>query len=116
MHGETGLVYNDCDKANALADVFEKVHKLTVDLSDDLTEKIVHHHYREMSEIPIDSAELPHISSTEVYSALKQTKNKKASGFDGLQNLILKNLPKKALVQIIYIFNASINKSYFPDS
>lgn len=40
LHGETGLVYNDCDKANALADVFEKVHKLTVDLSDDLTEKL----------------------------------------------------------------------------
>ena len=39
---------------------------------------------------------------------------KKAPGVDGIQNLILKNLPRKAIVQFMYIINASIKKYHFP--
>lgn len=62
----------------------------------------------------IDKAEIPRITPREVLDAIKQTKPKKAPGLDGIQNIILKNLNKKAIVQIMYILNACINLSYFP--
>lgn len=33
---------------------------------------------------------------------------------DNIQNIILKNLPKKAIVQFMYIVNAALKISYFP--
>ena len=45
-----------------------------------------------------------------------KTKSKEAPGIDGIQNIVLKYLSKKANAQITYIFNACLKQGYFPSS
>jgi hypothetical protein len=40
----------------------------------------------------------------------------KAFGENNIQNLILKNLPRKAVIQLNYIINATIKLNYFPEN
>lgn len=51
----------------------------------------------------------------EVKNIIKNLKNKKAPGEDGISNLMLKNLPIQAIILITKIFNASLKFGYFPD-
>lgn len=53
-------------------------------------------------------------SPREIFKAIRSVKAKKAPGLDGIQNIVLKNPPKKAIIQLNYIFNASFNLGYFP--
>ena len=41
LHAQTGLVFSDEDKGNALTKNFERVHHLTAEMSDRKTEKLV---------------------------------------------------------------------------
>lgn len=52
----------------------------------------------------------------ELRKIIKQLPNNKAPGLDEIANITLKNLPKKAVVQIMYIINAVLKIQYFPDS
>lgn len=52
----------------------------------------------------------------EIRSSIKRLKNYKAPGPDQIPNVLLKNLPLKAIVFITYILNACLYLSYFPDS
>lgn len=109
------VLLDDRSKANALSDVFERVQYLTKSNTDRKTEYDVAQSHTGITKTALDKAEIPLITPREVADAIKQTKPKKTPGFDGLQNIVLKNLSKKSIVQLLYILNSCINLSYFPD-
>ena len=50
----------------------------------------------------------------EIITIIKTQTSKKAPGIDNIQNIILKNFTKKAIVQCMYIINAAIRLTHFP--
>ena len=54
------------------------------------------------------------IKPKEIYNIIKQLKPSKASGADKINNKIIKNLPKKAVIFLCIIFNCCIRQEYFP--
>lgn len=113
LHGPTGLVFGSEEKANVLAQNFEKVHHLTQDFGDEETETKINAEYEKMKTSAVSLDEIKYVSPREVKNAIRNTKSKKAPGQDGIQNIVLKNLPHKAIVYLTYIFNASFKLSYF---
>lgn len=114
LHSATGLIFTDKEKSEAIADNFEKVHKQTENLSNTRTEKIVTTKYREIKKEPMNKDTIKLTSPNEIRNIIKTTRNNKAPGPDKIQNIVLKNLPNKAIVQLTYIFNACLKLSYFP--
>lgn len=107
-------MFSDEDKANALADNFEKVHHLTRDYSDENTEREVDRVYSALEQTEIDVNEIDFTSPREIAAIIAKFKPKKAPGMDGIQNIVLKNLPRKAIVLLTNIFNACLRRGYFP--
>ena len=65
---------------------------------------------------PIPANKLPKLltSPTEIRNIIKTTPNNKVPGPDSIPNILLKNLPLKALTQLTYIINGVIKLQYFP--
>lgn len=116
LHGPNGLVSSNEEKAETIADIFERVHYLTQDFSDKTTERTVNREFTFIQHTQINTDNIKPVTAKEIKTLLKKLKPKKAPGLDGIQNIILKNLPKKAIAQLIYIFNACLKTSYFPDA
>lgn len=96
---------SDEDKAELLAQNFEEVYKIPdlllkkqKDIETKITNILDH-------KIIVSEKELHSLKTTpnEIKEALKRLANNKAPGSDGIQNIILKNLPRKAIVQFMYI-------------
>ena len=47
--------------------------------------------------------------------AIKALKNNKASGDDGISAIVLKNLPRKAIVYILKLISGMLITGHFPD-
>lgn len=62
----------------------------------------------------VNTNDIIYVTPREIIRAIKTTKNRKAPGPDKIQNIALKNLPQKAIVQLTNIFNACLKLSYFP--
>ena len=61
------------------------------------------------------SANIPLITPKEVADEIRTNLNsKKAPGFDLITGEVLKQLPKKGIVMLTYIFNAALRLRYFP--
>ena len=60
--------------------------------------------------------ELPqdYTNPSEIKSVIRKLPSKKAPGLDDIQYIILKHFTKKAVVQLMYIINATIRLSHFP--
>lgn len=95
LHGRNGLVFSSYDKANALAEHFESVHRLTEDFGDEETEVKVNNAYNELMNTPIYLNEILLTSPNEIARAVKKTKPRKAPGADGIQNIAKKTYQKK---------------------
>ncbi|CAG5092721.1 Protein of unknown function [Cotesia congregata] len=84
LHSTSGLVFSDEEKAESLAENFEKVHHLTEDDRDYETEKQVNKTYVEIMRENIDTDDIDLTSSKEIFKAIKKTKSKKAPGPDDI--------------------------------
>lgn len=107
-------ICNTQQKANLLAKTFSENHQLTQNLSDRQTENEIANTLENLQrEEPI------HLTITttpnQIRKLIRHTRPYKAPGKDKVQNKMLKNLPRKAIVQIYYIFKESLNRCYFPD-
>lgn len=114
LHGTQGLAITNKQKANALAENFEKVHHLTELMGSRQIRRVVNATFNNTKEQNINNDDIQQTTANEIKNAIKKTRPKKAPGPDGIQNIVLKQLPHKVLVQISNIFNASLRLSYYP--
>ena len=110
------FVYSDKDKANTLANHFEKVHSLNINLGIPYFTKKVLCATKQFS-LPVNS-KYPNCSLTtpkQVSMLISKLKNNKSPGDDGICPLLIKNLSKKAVIHFTLIINHIIMFSHFPD-
>lgn len=108
------VITDNTIKANAIADAFELSHQIgntcntTLDTHkiNELNETLL------QTELPPEDANLTTIS--EILGIIKKLKIKKAAGQDQINNRHIKNLPRKAITQLKYIFNYCLQTGYFP--
>ena len=116
LHGLSGLAISNEDKIAQITDNFENVHHLTANMGDYDNDRHFHIKYDEINKNTIDKDQIDLSTPREIKRAIQRTRPKKAPGLDNVQNILLRNLPKKAIVQINYILNACFLLSYFPTS
>ena len=116
LHGPNGLVYTNKEKADVLADNFEKVHSLTKDFGNKKISKNVKKRYKKIKDKKVNLGTIKLTSPKEIQNIIKKMRPRKAPGHDGMQNIVLKNLSNKALVQFTNIINACLKLNYFPDT
>lgn len=116
LHTRNGIVYDDTDKANAIADTYFDNHNLTDHYSDNNTINLVNRTYNQFNNTVTSINESHLTSPSEIKKIINRIKAKKAPGHDKINNLTLKNLPRKAIIQLYYIFNSCIKLNYFPNT
>lgn len=104
----------DQQKANILSETFQKAHILnqTNNNFHNRVEKTVSGH---KSHSVTDCNKLL-TNPTEIKSFINNLANKKSPGVDGIDDKLLKNLSKKAVVQLMYIINSIIKHQHWPMS
>ncbi|KAM0734035.1 putative RNA-directed DNA polymerase from transposon X-element [Formica fusca] len=108
--------FSDDDKAEMIATQYEKVHSIDLNNNNEQQKaviKIVEDLIRNKVE-NIEDYKQEIISPKEINNIIKKLPSLKAPGKDGIQNIVLKNISRKALVQLMYITNAIIKLGYFP--
>lgn len=112
------ILVKNHDKAEAFANHYEKVHylrdKLGLDDHNKLVNSLVLNYHNINHTLNLDT--IKYDSPAEISKAIKHFKPKKAPGLDGIQNILLKNLPIKAIVYLTNIFNCALKNSYFPEN
>lgn len=116
LHSKNGIVFEDSEKAESLADTYEEIHRQTENLSNNKTEKMVKNTIRNMLSQTISTPIEELTTPKEIFNTIKYTTSKKAPGEDSIQNIILKNLPKKAIIKLCHIYNACLTSQIFPNS
>lgn len=116
LHSSNGIVYDEHSKADAIAEQYLNNHLLTDHMSDDTTTSKVSRAIKNLNN-PIPPIPDHHLTSfQEIISIINSFGNRKAPGYDGITNLALKHLPRKAIVQILYIINSCLRNNHFPDT
>lgn len=108
--------FTDREKADLLVNHFEKVHRIE---ESSLTEqKKIESIIRQKlaNTVKIPSQDLKWLLTTpgEVLAEIKKLSVNKAPGSDEIHNILIKNLPLKAIVQFMYIINAIIKLCHWP--
>lgn len=107
--------YSSKEKANTLADYFEKVHKQNVDLGTIHNTKMTCDEVKKyLKTHPVVPDQVDIATPYEVKLIIKKLKNKKSPGPDGISPRILKQLPRKAIILLTKIINHTMLLSYFP--
>lgn len=114
--GPQGLIFEDECKAKYLAETYSKNHNSTCDMSDRQTENTVKETINQFNNQFFAFPPEVLTSPEEIRRIIKLLKNKKAPGDDKIYNRTLKNLPRKAIIQLLYIFNNCLKLCYFPES
>lgn len=105
----------DKDKAEMIATQYEKVHNTNLENNNE--QKKVIRIVEDLKKNKVENIEdFKHVvtSPKEISDIIKKLPSLKAPGKDGIQNIVLKNISRKALVQLMYIINAIIKLGYFP--
>lgn len=110
------LIDNDQDKVNLLANTFSQAYQIDNDApANRRLEAEVNRLYNNdllIGHTPREEVILT--SPGKINAIIKKLKNKKAPGSDNIFNRSIKNLPRRAIVKLTYIFNACLIHSYFP--
>lgn len=110
-------VYSNSDKANCVADAFKLAHELTQnDSFSHSIDRKVEKYIQRLNISNLDECSFQIIRPEEIYQIIKKFKSFKAPGFDGIQNIILKHLPRKAIILLTKIFNGCLKIGYFPEN
>lgn len=106
--------YTNYEKANVLASNLAQTqtNPATSDIENEVKENI-----KEIDLLTTDKDSISPLltSPREVKNIIKYLPNNKAPGPDQIPNIVLKNLPHKAIVQLTYIINTIFKLQTFPD-
>jgi hypothetical protein len=110
-NGDTA--FSDKDKTQCLADTFLSSHKTSLALSSEhsnVVKKSID--TLKKTDFSINNDDLT--TTDQLKLLIKLLKIKKASGYDEISNILIKNIPECAISLIVKIFNACLEMSYFP--
>lgn len=108
------IIANPKDKAEVLATKIALTHSTTIGLSDEHTENEVNQEIKNLTNLTEEEIPIAIISPTKIRRIIKNSRPYKAPGEDGIQMKTLKMLPRKAYIQIYYIYRACLKNNYFP--
>jgi hypothetical protein len=106
-----GSTITDAEKAAAIADRFAESHDNSQISS--LT-NIVRASYSVLQDGGFNTDTFTYTSPREIRNVVRGLRNGKVPGDDAINNSLLKNLSRKALVFLTYLFNRCLKLSYFP--
>lgn len=109
--------FTDKDKAELLANPYEKVHNAVPNTGEqqELQDEIENYLQINDNYTPKNEETSALITSPkELMTFIKMLPNNKARGPDTIDNKLIKNLPMKAIVQLTYIINDSLKLQIFP--
>lgn len=106
----------DADKAEAIAETFERVHEIDPHHTAEHLDIIQHANTILNTPHRIHKHELRDYLATpaEVAGIIKRMPRRKAPGSDGIDPILIKNLSKKAVVQLTYIINGILKLQHWP--
>lgn len=104
---------DDMNRANCLAKIFSKSHTITATYTHE-NDATVRQTIQSFNSFSFISCETPAINPNEVQQIIKTLRPFKAPGPDGIQNILLKNLPRSAVNLLTAIFNKCIEIGYWP--
>lgn len=116
LQDNNNTAITDKEKAEMLANQFIKAHSIELTHNTFEQEHIIETvlDFLRVNENEKEKWTKFMTSPKEVTNVLKGLTSLKAPGPDKIQNIILKNLSKKAIVQLMYIINSMFKMSYFP--
>jgi hypothetical protein len=107
-----GLVPSESERTEALDDSLQAKFQPVDDPSDTAFTEMVDVVMRAYEYAPASEPTLT--TATEVLKAIKGLKAGKAPGPNGIPNMVLRHLPKRAITFLMKVFNAVLRKQYFP--
>lgn len=106
---------DDTARANCLASIFEKSHNITANFTH-RNDTIVAATINSFNAFSNLNCNAPVIETAEILNHIKSLKPFKSPGTDGIQNILIKNLPMKAIEWLTKTFNVCIKISHWPSS
>ena len=109
-------ISGDKDKAEALAKYLQTTNTTQpnqTDFHDNVANTV--NRLNDRFPIPLNKYQKLITTPEKIKKLLKSLPNHKAPGPDSIPNILLKNIPKKAIVQLCYIINSIIKLQYFPE-
>lgn len=103
------------DKANSLSLHFMSSHNLGRDIVSPM-EASVFDSIFQLANLPSELPEDQRVTLDELSGVIKSTRNMKAPGFDGIFNIVLKNLGPKARSLLVSVFNRCLTIGHFPSA
>lgn len=104
---------NDTDRANCVAKIFEKSHKITSTFThaNDTEVKKSINAFNAFSHM---QCQTPEVKTVEIIQIIRSLKPFNAPGPDLIQNILLKNLPQSTIEWLTKSFNKCLRLSYWP--
>lgn len=108
-------ISNDRDRiiANQFADTFKRAHNTTLGWTHPSDNEVRKHLYSSERRQGERFSSF-YFKSQDTKNVIESLKPKKSSGPDGIQNILLINLPQSAIELLTEIFNACVALSYWP--
>lgn len=114
LHENNETITNTEIKTNIIANHLEQTHRLTQNLSDQRTTQHVQNTIQDFIEQHPTPTQQITTSPTEINRIIRKQRPYSAPGHDKIQIKALRHLPKKAIVQLFYIYQTCLKLAYFP--
>lgn len=114
IDGPDGPIIDSVQIANLVADHYEEVFSDSKFKTNSEVTKCIADFFKTSDSTCFHDRAIT-TSTVEVASIIKNLKNKKAPGVDGITNRAIKNLPSAGITQIVKIVNSIFSFQYFPD-
>lgn len=111
------VAYSNTEKANLLADTFLRLQFCTNNFTYKHHSKKVESaviHFIDSHQTPITLPPTEVVTPTEIAGIIRNLKNNKSPGYDGFNNRVMKNLPKKAIAYLTAVVNSLLRVGCFP--